>query len=277
MITTFFADDRPIKPTSITTIVTDSPHSSTDTSMLVGTLASLARVPGLSSSVRLVFDGGLLPRNFPPGSSFKCQQPVNLSAYASYKAHARQAVMQLPMAANLAFVELTVRGCLSGTVRAGVTGVTTRYVAVIQNDLPLQRSFSLRALLALMDTNPEVQKVSFSAGRNMCYVRQATITCRRHRRLGRASNFTTFHSTTPPITAVQFWSDGNHVATMDHYRHVLKVVHSGSFMEANMFCLPWKNHSAWGTYLLGLPDDGHYSSHVNARNMSFSSNPCMNN
>ena len=263
----------------ITTVLTDSPHSSSvPYSGIVDTVTSLRLVPLLMAQVHLVFDGAPVP-NKTAGFHWKCKLAADAEAYSAYKAAARQAIARLPSLLapkSLTTFELPARACLSGAVRAGVVNATTPFVAVIQNDLPLRRFLDLPSLLELMTKHPQVQKVSFSAGYNGCYMRAAFTVCRGHRHLPvpPASNASQVNYDIP-LTPVMFWFDGNHIASASHYRRVYSAVPDGVFMESLLFCKPWLNHSAWGTYLLGDNKDGRYSSHTNARNQSFKSNPCM--
>ena len=260
----------------LTTVVTDSPHAAgVEPNMLLRTLASFAIVPDLLRDVRLVFDGATPPSNT-RGYSWKCKQAADESAYAAYKARARAALQQLPAVGALTVLELPTRRCHSGTVRAGVANTTSLFVAVLQNDLPLLKPFDLRALLAVMTEHPYVQKVSFSAGTNACNRRVATTICKKHRKLGRSAVVPEL-SLAVPLTVVQFWWDGNHVASAAHYRRVFSQrVTDGGFVENAVFCRPWLNHSEWGTYMLGNMSDGRYSAHANARNTTFAFNLCMN-
>lgn len=269
----------------LTTVVTDSPHGAdVSHAMLVDTLASLALVPGLERNVRLVFDGAPVPKAS-AGYHWKCKAPADEAAYAAYKAAVRTDVAQLPAAraiGALTVVDLPYRVCLAGAVRVGVVNATTPFVAVIQNDLPLRRTFDLHGLLTVMRANADVvHKVSFSAGYNHCYLRAAVTICKQHRHLRYASN-TTAVAADIALSPAQFWFDGNHVATAAHYQRVFTMrsarghlMPDGGFMENFLFCHPWLNHAYWGTYLLGNASDGRYSSHANARNLTFRANPCM--
>ena len=260
----------------LTTVITDSPHASDAShSMLLETVSSLTLVPGLLHSMRLVFDGAV--PNQTKGSHWKCQLPSDSSSYSIYKANIKAAIDQLPARReikSLTVVDLPSRVCLAGAVRVGVMGAKSRFVAVLQNDLPLRRAFDLTRLLAIMDAHAEVQKVSFSAGFNSCYMRAAIMVCRAHRHLRNPSNATSVDYGMP-LTPIQFWFDGNHIANAAHYRQVFEKVSDGGFMENSIFCQPWLNHTGWGTFLLGNSSDGRYSSRANARNMTFRSNPCM--
>ena len=246
--------------------------------MLLSTLTSFAIVPDLLRDVRLVFDGATPPSNM-RGYTWKCKQAADERAYAAYKARARAALQQLPAAqaiGALTVLELPTRRCHSGAVRAGVANTTSLFVAVLQNDLPLLKPFDLRALLAVMTVHPEVQKVSFTAGTNTCNRRVATTICKKHRKLGRSAVVPEL-SLAVPLTVVQFWWDGNHVASAAHYRRVFSQrVPDGGFVENAVFCRPWLNHSEWGTHMLGNMSDGRYSAHANARNTTFAFNLCMN-
>lgn len=195
-----------------------------------------------------------------------CSKEADAAAYAAYKRQSiDKASGQLPHGAQV--IELPHRACLSGSIRAGMAGVSTPFVAVLQNDMPVKRKFDLFALLALMETEPRVEKVHFSVGINRCHVRNSKVVCKAHRRMGRASNVSYAQEkgggVLTRLTPVQQWFDGNHVATLTHYQRVLSIVPDGVFMEDRMFCKPWANHSLWGTFLLGAPDDGHYSGHLN--------------
>ena len=262
----------------ITTIVTDSFHgNTTGTDMIVRTVASLAQVSGLSGNVRLVFDGIEMPESRTAFHS-RCQSPIDKQAYSAYKRDAVGGIMKLPLGANVVITELPKRGCLSGTVHQALANVSTRFVAIMQGDLPVLRSFDLPGLLALMRADHRVQKVSFTAGPNACYQHAAEVICRAHRAMKRGP-VATVTSSLPPhfnLTPALMWGDGNHVATIQHYKTlVLPRVKTGTFMEIAVFCGPWRDHSGWGTFLLGPKADGHYSRHANAGNHS-RNNYCMN-
>jgi hypothetical protein len=267
--------------TLLTTIVTDAPHAS-GSSLLAETVASLVAVPGLSDRVRIVFDGGPLPVGREWNDlHWKCKQPADLQAYAAYRENmARRLLSDVAVGQDWRVIELPVRGCLSAAVHAGVSNASSRFIAVIQNDLPLQRTFDLHKLLQIMIEHPRVQKVSFSAGSNRCVIQAATNVCKQHRRIPRNASFrsVTFDDYGLPLTPVPYWFDGNHVASTSHYRRVFSYIQpQGGFMEDKLFCRPWVSHEPWGTYLLGnaTPTGGFYSSHRNARNNSARHNYCM--
>lgn len=90
-----------------------------------------------------------------------CSKEADAAAYAAYKRQSiDKASGELPHGAQV--IELPHRACLSGSIRAGMAGVSTPFVAVLQNDMPVKRKFDLFALLALMETEPRVEKVHFS-------------------------------------------------------------------------------------------------------------------
>jgi hypothetical protein len=151
-----------------------------------------------------------------------------------------------------------------------------------------------------------------SSGVNFCYAGNAHRVCQVNRGAGRRSE------TLPPpqsqqiqLWPVQFWSDGAHIASREHYMsRVLPIVLKGmreersvgrranqtlsrdltrsirasrtkslhrhpipygaGFVEWYTFCEPWRNHSNFGTWLLGDKYDGYWTEHRDGRHFNTS-------
>ena len=275
-------------------VITDAPTPKMWTWPIEATLRSLlVYAPTfLVNALIIAFDGaetslasGAEPRGHYGG---KCAGAANLTAYASYKTRVKALVTDmLSTTHRVRFVEPLARQCLAGLLSLAMRHVVTKYVFVMQSDIPLTRAIDVSSLLGAMAAR-RVNVVWLAIGSNKCNTALAQRACRVNRPwVGPKSEAHDLLVTDehPGMTAMSFWSDTNHVASASFYRDtVLPRIDEGKrqerlraggslatlprgsgFPEHFLFCEPWKNHSAWRTFLLGAPNDGNFSTHLDGR------------
>lgn len=276
-------------------VITDAPTPKMWTWPIETTLRSLlVYAPDfLVNSVIVAFDGADI--SSAPGAEErghyggKCAGAANLTAYASYKTRIKALVTSMFSAhsGEVRFVEPFARQCLAGLLSLAMERVVTEYVFIMQSDISLTRAINVGGLLGAM-AERQVNVVWLAIGSNKCNAALAHRACRVNRPwVGPKSSahdllVTDSH---PGMTAMSFWSDQNHVASSRFYRDTvlpridegkrqerlrargrLEAIPRGSgFPEHFLFCEPWKNHSAWRTFLLGTPSDGNFSTHLDGR------------
>ena len=276
-------------------VITDAPTPKMWTWPIEATLRSLlTHAPALLvNSVVIAFDGA--ETSSAPGAEQrghygrKCAGAANVTAYASYKMRAKAlATNILPTqyeGGGVRFVEPEARQCLAGMLSLAMELVVTKYVLVMQSDISLTRAINVGSLLGGMAAR-RANVVWLAIGSNKCNAALAHRACRINRPwVGPKSETHDLPGKNghPDMTAMPFWSDTNHVARSSFYRDTLmpqvnegkrrESLHGGrssiprgsGFPEHFVFCKPWQNHSAWRTFLLGAPNDGYFSTHLDGR------------
>ena len=277
-------------------VITDAPTPKMWTWPIEATLRSLlVHAPAfLVNALIIAFDGA--ETSLAPGAAEqrghyggKCAGAANLTAYASYKTRVKALATNLVSThrGDVRFVEPLARQCLAGVLSLAMKRVVTKYVFVMQSDISLTRAIDVGGLLGAMAAR-RANVVWLAIGANKCNAALAQRVCRVNRPwVGPKSGAHDLLVTDkhPGMTAMSFWSDTNHVARSSFYRDTvlpridegkrqerrraggrLATVPRGSgFPEHFLFCEPWKNHSAWRTFLLGAPNDGNFSTHLDGR------------
>ena len=274
-------------------LITDAPTPKMWTWPIEATLRSLlVYAPDfLVNPLIIAFDGG--ETSLTPETEHrvhyggKCAGAANLTAYASYKTRVKALATEMFSTERVRFVEPLARQCLAGLLSLAMNYVVTRYVFVMQSDISLTRAVDVGSLLSAMAAR-RVNVVWLAIGSNKCNAALAHLACRVNRpwagpKSGAHDLLVTDKH--PGMTAMSFWSDQNHVASARFYRDTvlpridegkrqerlraggrLAAIPRGSgFPEHFLFCEPWKNHSAWRTFLLGAPNDGNFSAHLDGR------------
>ena len=258
-----FATDAGAHTTTI--VITTAPQPSIpSTKVLAATLGSIARDPQLAVlPVIIVCDGCPLPvgtalQHLDP----KCRTAFDCDAYRSYVETVRLTASEaLPDAASVLVLELEHRGCLSSALYTGIQHVKTPLVLVVQQDLAFVRPVPLARLEAvLLQPESPVQHVQLRKeygnmettvySMNLCGITGGALDI----------------LSAPPDSAVEvdadlpklwpstFWSDNNHLATMEHYRTVVwPEVPGGTFMEHVIGCKPVTDPAAMVVHSFGLP------------------------
>jgi hypothetical protein len=160
---------------------------------------------------------------------------------------------------NIKIVISSKNGHLTGNVRNALQYVTSKYILVIQHDLPFIKKFDIQKVICDMDENTDIKHVRFNKRRNIkagfdginnlfgLQVKQ--------------KNYT--------YTRTPAWSDNNHLCLTEYYMNiVMKECPDGYPMER---ILHSKNkneeiHKKYGTYLFGQLNQPQVIKHTDGRN-----------
>jgi len=246
----------------ITTIITTSPYKKMDfKNHLYKTVDSLRKIPELyRSPVIIGFDGSDLnpKREVDP----RCAHPTDVAQYEAYKDEVKRTVRNL--LPNVIFVEAPERLCLTGNIRQCMDRVETKYVNIMQHDMPITKRFPLDKIINLLESDPE----KFKLVRYACYMPNHG-----HEEWTRAMTHASLTHSTLRFQGQTFsrcnqWSDNNHITTRDYYEKIVFPItlSKNSFMEHELIFHPVNKHNVYGTYYLGDYDDGPYCSHTDGRN-----------
>ena len=241
----------------ITTIITSAPQKSIpSTHIIMKTIKSLELIPILKNShVIIGFDGNnvINPEKIDP----KCRTAFSEKLYNEYKNNVKtEAHKILP---NVDFVEMSQRSCLSNLLKECMNNVTTKFVNVMQQDIPFIKSFDLNVIIQLLNENPKVSKVRLSTRTNKLHENFTKKMCKDVL----SSEEITFMGN--KFTTCSQWSDQNHITTVKYYNdYVWPNVKKGSFMEHDLFCNPVKNNDRSVWYLGDI--NASYSEHTDGRN-----------
>ena len=275
-------------------VITDAPTPKMWTWPIEATLCSLlVYAPAfLVNSLIIAFDG--TETSLAPGAEqrghygSKCAGAANVTAYASYKTRVKALATNIfsTHRGDVRFVEPLARQCLAGMLSLAMKLVVTKYVLIMQSDISLTRAIDVGSLIGAMAAR-RANVVWLAIGSNKCNAALAQRACRINRPwVGPKSEAHDLlvMDEYPGMTAMSFWSDANHVASSSFYRDTvlpridegkrqeslraggsLSIPRGSGFPEHFLFCEPWKNHSAWRTFLLGAPNDGNFSTHLDGR------------
>ena len=124
----------------ITTIITTCCRKNTlNTSILKNTIESLKIIPELSKQVIIVFDGGPIINK--KDIDKKCISECDNKLYDQYKIDIKNISQDILGVDNVIFVYLKNRSCLSHSLHIGMNLVKTKYVNIVQEDLPIIKKF----------------------------------------------------------------------------------------------------------------------------------------
>lgn len=146
---------------------------------------------------------------------------------------------------NITIVVNQTKGHLTGNIRNVINLVKTKFLLVIQHDLPFVRDVNIQGVLDDMIINPKLKHVRFNRRKNI--------------KTG-WDNIPTFALEKIKLNNTyisnEVWSDQNHVTTLDYYNDiVLKEVPDGTFMENVLNVTSKGHHEKYGTYIYGDVND----------------------
>ena len=240
----------------ITSIITTAPQKSIPSPHLIlETIKSLSLGSLEKSRVIIGFDGNKVinHENLHP----KCKSEFSEELYNEYKNNVKkEARAILP---NVDFVEMPERSCLSNLLKECMSKVTTKFVCVIQQDLPFIKSFNLNTIMSLMNVNSKVKMVRLARLSNEYHEKWTKENCGN----SLESEKITFMGDTF-ITCSQM-SDQNHISTVSFYNdNIWPNVKPFDFMEHQIICNPVINNDR-SVWYLGDINDG-YIGNTDGRN-----------
>ena len=160
---------------------------------------------------------------------------------------------------NIQIVKRKTNGHLTGNIRNALKYVNSKYILVVQHDLPFIKAFDIQKVIQDMEENNLIKHVRFNHrenvkenfdGINNLFGRQV-----------RQTNYT--------YTRTPGWSDRNHICLKSYYTNVvMKECPDGAFMEQKLqgkITNTWR-HDKYGTYLFGELEHEPMIKHTDGRN-----------
>jgi len=151
-------------------------------------------------------------------------------------------------------------GHLTGNIRNVIERVNTKYLLILQHDLPFCKKINIISIIEDMKNNSKLKHIQFSRYDNINYGYFKDL------KFINKYNIKTQHNNYVSVLA---WADQNHITTKDYYTNiVLKECNDGCFMEA---ILHKKNknlntHKKYGTYFFGEYNNNKFTNHISGKN-----------
>lgn len=159
---------------------------------------------------------------------------------------------------NIHIVKRNTHGCLTGNVRHAVNYVNTKYMLLMQHDLPFVRDIDMNKVIEDMQNHPQIKHLRFSYKPNAHEIRPKN----------KALFGTILQGKHYQYMQTAIWSDQNHLTTVDYYKNViLPKCPDGNYMEHTLFKIQTNKNlqDLYGTYLFGNLKEGNYVKHTNGR------------
>jgi len=134
-------------------------------------------------------------------------------------------------------------GCLTGSLRHAIGYVATKYMFVVQHDIPFIKSFDVYSIIRDMEADRRLKHVRF----NLLPI---------HKKYADGQNDLWGKTITLNNSYVRTpcWSDNNHLTTKAYYKdYVLHMSEDGDWPETNLITLATdeRTHAVHGTYIYG--------------------------
>lgn len=159
---------------------------------------------------------------------------------------------------NITIIKRDTHGCLTGNIRNAFNYVSTKYVLILQHDLPFIRELDIYRVIEDMKANPLLKHVRFNKRANIKVMFDA-----QNDLFGEQQKGINYSYTRTPC-----WSDQNHICETEYYRDiVLKECTDGTFMEHILIkkSKTEEIHKKYGTYIFGALNEPAYIIHTDAR------------
>jgi hypothetical protein len=149
-------------------------------------------------------------------------------------------------------------GHLTGNIRNAFNFVTSKYILILQHDLPFIRKLEIENIIQDMENTPELKHIRFNKRKNIKVASDAL-----NDLFGRQTvcKYNTY-------TRTPSWSDQNHICRADYYRDlILKECNDGNFMEIYLIKRSTNEeiHKIYGTYLFGKLNEPAYIRHIDGK------------
>jgi len=182
---------------------------------------------------------------------------------------------------NIVVTETICKKHLTGNVRNAFKLVNSKYVLVIQHDLPFIQNFDISKVMLDMDKNPEIKNIIFNKRQNISMGDDGATKNNDFDLFGhqlKCDNYT--------YTRTPRWSDNNHLCLSSYYKDII-LRESVDHLPME-FCIFYGNlkyvyqnnskdmtleaHSKYGTYLFGALKQEACIFHTDGRNKNNDSN-----
>jgi GTP:adenosylcobinamide-phosphate guanylyltransferase len=160
---------------------------------------------------------------------------------------------------HIEIIKLSQHGHLVGNIRNALSNITSKYILVIQHDLPFVKEFNIQKVIEDMEENPNIKYVRFNKRNNIKLGFDAL-----NNLFGLQQIQQNYSYTRTPA-----WSDNNHICLTEYYKNiVMEECSNGRPMES---ILHGKNkneetHKKYGTYLFGELNHPRVIHHIDGRN-----------
>jgi GTP:adenosylcobinamide-phosphate guanylyltransferase len=160
---------------------------------------------------------------------------------------------------NIEITKCKKHGHLVGNIRNALSNVNSKYILVIQHDLPFIKDFNIHKVIEDMDENPDIKHVRFNKRENIKKGFDAL-----NNLFGlqlKQKNYT--------YTRTPAWSDNNHLCLTSYYNDIiLKECKDGGCMENILQgkIKDIKKHQKYGTYIFGPLGNEPVIKHTDGRN-----------
>ena len=147
---------------------------------------------------------------------------------------------------------------LTGTIRNAIKEVNTKYILILQHDLPFIKHVNVDKIISDMEENPKIKHVRFNKRKNVKLIFDSINDLFGHE--VDCKNYT--------YTRTPAWSDNNHICLTTYYTDlILHECKDGSSMEEQIHgkSVNEKTHLTWGTYLFDKNNCGPYIKHTDGR------------
>ena len=154
---------------------------------------------------------------------------------------------------NIKIIVRNNHGHLVGNIRNALQYINSRFLLIIQHDLPFSHSFDIRKVMKDMEKTKELKHIRFNKRKN------EGVKWDNNNLYGKVIKSTYYKYTTTGA-----WSDLNHLSSTNYYKQIImNECKDGTSMEWNYRAGGrWgrkskiqdeKNHRKYGTYLFGCP------------------------
>jgi CMP-2-keto-3-deoxyoctulosonic acid synthetase len=136
------------------------------------------------------------------------------------------------------------KGHLTGNIRHAMQYVNTKYVLILQHDLPFIRNVNINNIINDMNNFPEMKHIRFNKRKNIKAHYDGI-----NNLFGKEIKAIHYSYTRTPA-----WSDQNHICLTSYYKDIiLKECKDGKFMEDQLYGVNKDEHAhlKYGNYLFG--------------------------
>jgi len=166
--------------------------------------------------------------------------------YKKYLENLEEYIKDFP---NISMYVRKDRGYLVGNIENVIDKVDTKYMLILQHDLPFinQVEIDINKVILDMENNKKLKHIRFSIFNNN-KVNKKTSDCwnNLYGEQVEESNYT--------YTRTPFWSDQNHLTTLDYYKEIILPETKGEIFMENKLMYKSSNeeiHNKYGTYIYG--------------------------
>lgn len=167
----------------------------------------------------------------------------NIEIINNYHKYLENLINHYKTYSNIKIINLDKHGHLTGNVQNALQYINTKYILIIQHDLPFRKKFDINKIIEDMEKNEELKHIRFNKRRNI-----------KHKWDNNDLFGYILKSKNYNYTRTGAWSDINHLTRTDYYKNIImNECKDGTSMEWNFRnkINNKSNHKKYGTYLFG--------------------------